>query len=235
MALFKLLRGREELGSYRFDGGNVRIGRQQDCEIRITDPGVSRNHAEINRKGDSWVLRIREARNGVFVNGNLVSFRVLKSGDCIEIGHFVIKFDNGPATGPETSGPYVAEESGVSETTVNISLSDALKIHNLNKEVMGSHLAWYGETEVQNIVGLTAEKTVIGSLVDCEVRLPESPGSTGLCAAIVKSATGFDLEPLEDAIDLKLNAQPVLAAACLNDGDRIQLGNYILLFREPLD
>ena len=56
-----------------------------------------------------------------------------------------------------------------------------------------------------------------------------------MCAAVLKSATGFDLQPLEDAADLKLNAQPVLQPAQLADGDRIQLGNYILQFHEPLD
>jgi pSer/pThr/pTyr-binding forkhead associated (FHA) protein len=235
MALFKVLRGREELGSYRFDGGSVRIGRQQDCEIRLVDQAVSRNHAEVSRKGDSWVLRIREARNGIFVNGNLVSFRVLKSGDCIEIGHFVIKFDNESTEGPEASSQYTGDEDGGGETTVNISLSDAMAIHNMNKDVMGAHLAWYGETETQNVVGLSGERTVIGSLMGCEARLPESLGSTGLCAAVVKSATGYDLELMQDARDVKVNARPVLGATRLSDGDRIQLGNYILLFHEPLD
>jgi len=236
MAQFRLLQGRNEIGCYRFDGGNVRIGRKEDCEIRINDAAVSRNHAEVSLKGESWVLRIREARNGIFVNGNLISFRVLKSGDRIEIGHFVIQFDD-EASAAESDAPAELEEWATAgeSTTINISLSDVMKIHNMNKDVMGAHLAWYGDTEVQNIVGLTEEKTVIGSLESCEARIPEGPGSTGLCAAIRKSATGFDLEPLEDSVDLKLNARPLSKPERLTDGDRIQLGAYILQFHEPLE
>jgi len=233
MAEFRVMQGRKELGTYRFDGGSVRIGRQKDCEIRLTDGAVSRNHAEVNRKGDSWVLQIKGARNGIFVNGNLVSFRILKSGDCIEIATFVIRFDDDAIQAQELEADLDIPEGA--DTTINISLSDAMAIHNLNKDVMGAHVAWYGDAEAQNVVPLTEDRTVIGSLVGCEVKLPEGPGSTGLCAAVVKSATGFDLEPMEDAGDLKLNARPVARAARLSGGDRIQLGNYIVVFHAAME
>jgi pSer/pThr/pTyr-binding forkhead associated (FHA) protein len=233
MAVFTVLQGRKELGSYRFDGGSVRIGRQKDCEIRLTDGAVSRNHAEVNRKGDSWVLQIKGARNGIFVNGNLVSFRVLKPGDRIEIATFVIRFDDEAAEAQGFPGGVDLPEGA--DTTINISLSDAMAIHNLNKDVMGAHVAWHAETEEQFVVALGEERTVIGSLVGCEVKLPEGPGSTGLCAAVVRSATGFDLEPLEDSGGLKLNARPVVRATRLSGGDRIELGNYIVVFHAAMD
>ena len=215
MAEFKVFQGRSQLGSYRFDDGCVRIGRHPDCEIQLTDSSVSRNHAEVNRKGDAWVLKISQSRNGMFVNGNMISFRVLKSGDRIEISHFVIQFDG-------------------DSTTVAISLRDALKIHNLNSQVMGAHVGWYGDGDDENIVSLKGNRTLIGSTEECQIRVAPRPGCMGQCAAIDSSDTGFELEPLADAGPLKVNAQPVVGKLLLKDGDRIMWGSYILQFRASM-
>jgi len=241
MAEFKVFQGRSQLGSYRFDDGCVRIGRHADCEIQLTDSSVSRNHAEVNRKGDAWVLKISQSRNGMFVNGNMISFRVLKPGDRIEISHFVIQFEDdssASASSPGLASSSPNEASGAIDdgdsTTVAISLRDALKIHNLNAQVMGAHIGWYGDGDDENIVGLKESRTLIGSTEDCQVQVAPRPGCTGKCAAINKSDSEFILEPLADAGPLKINAQPVTGSVRLNDGDRIMWGSYILQFRESM-
>jgi len=240
MAEFKVFQGRSQLGSYRFNDGCVRIGRHPECEIQLTDSSVSRNHAEVNRKGDAWVLKISQSRNGMFVNGNMISFRVLKSGDRIEISHFVIQFEDG-ATDESTVEPGAvnsADGSGAIDdgdsTTVAISLRDALKIHNLNAQVMGAHVGWYGDGDDENIVSLKGNRTLIGSTEDCQIQVAPRPGCIGLCAAIDRSDAGFELEALEDAGPLKVNAQPVVGKLHLKDGDRIMWGSYILQFRESM-
>ncbi len=240
MAVFKVLQGRELLASYSFDEGSVRIGRSPESEIQLNDGAVSRNHAEVSCKGSSWVLQIREARNGIFVNGNLVSFRLLRSGDRIEIAHFVIQFEDEGDANVDAGSPHLkgAEKELGKEvgenTTITISLSDALAIHKLNESVMEAHLAWYGDTEKQKICTLSNERTLIGSGESCGVQLPAGPGSEGDCAVVTRGEDSFELQPLSPSITVKVNASAVTGPVHLEDEDRIQIGNYIVQFREPL-
>ena len=241
MAEFRVFKGREQLAQYSFRAGSVRIGRNPNCDIHLSDPSVSRNHAEINLQGEAWVLKSSQARNGMFVNGNMVNFRVLKPGDLIEISHFVIQFEEGHESidnqGPSMpmADPERVLKEGEDSTTVSISLHDALQIHQLNTQVMGAHLAWYDEGNDENIVPIEEERTLIGSTPDCQAQLQPRHGAVGLCAAIVKDDDSYMLEPLKDSGDLKINAVGVARPTRLADGDRILWGNYILQFRLPFD
>ncbi len=242
MAGFKVFQGRSELGRYHFTDGCIRIGRHPDCEIQLLDPSVSRNHAEVNRKGEAWVLKISQSRNGMFVNGNMVSFRVLKDGDRIEIAHFVIQFEENEDSADGTQAPAAQDANSQfsafddrDSTTVTISLQDALKIHELNTEVMGAHIGWYEDKEEENIVSLNKERILIGSTAECDVHVTPRDGFQGLCAAVQKSGAGFVLEPLAEANNLKVNLVPITETTPLKDGDRIMWGGHILMFREPLD
>jgi hypothetical protein len=65
----------------------VTIGRAKDCECVLTDPTVSRHHAELSRDGERWLLRDLGSRNGTRVNG----MRVLEAtevhpGDRVALG-----------------------------------------------------------------------------------------------------------------------------------------------------
>lgn len=63
----------------------VRIGRAEFCDVCPSDPGVSRNHAElIYRRGTLKVLDLGST-NGTYVNGKRVSECELRIGDVLEI------------------------------------------------------------------------------------------------------------------------------------------------------
>jgi diguanylate cyclase (GGDEF)-like protein len=63
------------------------IGRTKECAIRIEDPGISRRHARIIRRGaDSYILEDLGSRNGTFVRGNRVTSQPLGEGDRLAIG-----------------------------------------------------------------------------------------------------------------------------------------------------
>ncbi len=63
----------------------TRLGRGTDVEIRIDDPGVSRQHAEITL-GTEVILRDLGSTNGTLVNGRLVASAVLYEGAQIQLG-----------------------------------------------------------------------------------------------------------------------------------------------------
>jgi hypothetical protein len=70
------------------------IGRSRDCDVVLSDPNVSRNHAEIRPRGGSWVVTDLGSTNGVSINGRRINGpEVIKAGDEIELGTSVIAFD----------------------------------------------------------------------------------------------------------------------------------------------
>jgi pSer/pThr/pTyr-binding forkhead associated (FHA) protein len=63
-----------------------RIGRREGNDLQLAGSEVSRDHAEIVRKDDDWILRDRASRYGTFVNGGQITEHVLKPGDRIRLG-----------------------------------------------------------------------------------------------------------------------------------------------------
>jgi hypothetical protein len=68
------------------------IGRLDTGDIVLSDPGVSRKHAEVRREGDEWVVVDLSSTNGTVVNGQPVRRHRLAPGDRIEVGETSIEF-----------------------------------------------------------------------------------------------------------------------------------------------
>jgi pSer/pThr/pTyr-binding forkhead associated (FHA) protein len=68
------------------DGERVTLGRGDDCDVMLDDPGVSRHHAELRREGGAWVLRDLGSSNGTFVRGAPVSRHTLAPGEPVRLG-----------------------------------------------------------------------------------------------------------------------------------------------------
>lgn len=71
----------------------IRIGRDDTNDWVLTDPNVSRNHAEIlqNSGGHFEIVDLR-SMNGTYVNGQKVKREPLRTGDTIRIGQVEKKF-----------------------------------------------------------------------------------------------------------------------------------------------
>jgi serine phosphatase RsbU (regulator of sigma subunit) len=67
--------------------GVFRIGRREGNDLQLAGSEVSRDHAEIARRGDDFVLVDRGSRYGTFVNGDQISAEhVLAPGDRVRLG-----------------------------------------------------------------------------------------------------------------------------------------------------
>ncbi|WP_055482886.1 FHA domain-containing protein [Sphaerimonospora mesophila] len=63
------------------------VGRGRGVDIRLTDPSVSRLHAEFVRRGPYlYVVDLGLSRNGTRVNGRPIARRVLDDGDVVSFG-----------------------------------------------------------------------------------------------------------------------------------------------------
>jgi hypothetical protein len=69
------------------------IGRLSDCTVAVSDPQVSRRHAEVRPELGGFVLVDLGSLNGTTVNGEPVGTRVLEDGDEIGVGPATIRFE----------------------------------------------------------------------------------------------------------------------------------------------
>ncbi|MGH2663394.1 MAG: FhaA domain-containing protein [Actinomycetota bacterium] len=77
---------------FPLDGERSVIGRLTGSEVEIQDPGASRRHAEIRRRGDEFVVVDLGSTNGTLVNDAPVSEHTLEDGDRITIGRTILEF-----------------------------------------------------------------------------------------------------------------------------------------------
>jgi hypothetical protein len=78
--------------SHDVAGGRALIGRSKECDVRISDPNVSRRHAEVRQEGSTyWVVDL-DSTNGVLVNGRPHKRAKLSHGDRITLGSTDIVF-----------------------------------------------------------------------------------------------------------------------------------------------
>jgi FhaA, N-terminal domain/FHA domain len=71
---------------------SVVIGRSKDCDIRISDPNVSRRHAEIRQEGSAYWIVDLGSTNGISVNGHALKRAKLDDDDRITLGSTELVF-----------------------------------------------------------------------------------------------------------------------------------------------
>jgi pSer/pThr/pTyr-binding forkhead associated (FHA) protein len=83
--------GFEKKTVYRLQGPTT-IGRGSDNTITVPVPSVSRNHAKVTLKGDTWVVEDLKSANGIVIDGKLVDKFTLKSNDTFKLGEVEFSF-----------------------------------------------------------------------------------------------------------------------------------------------
>lgn len=75
-------------------GRVVTIGRLPECTIAVTDPNVSRRHAEVRARGTGFVVVDLGSTNGTKVNGTRIDGeRLLNDGDIVSFGSTHVRFE----------------------------------------------------------------------------------------------------------------------------------------------
>jgi hypothetical protein len=81
----RLLKGMPGEQLYRISGA-TRVGRNEQSDIVLTDPSVSRIHALLDVRDGELTVRDEGSSNGTFVNGNRIAALALQPGDIIAFG-----------------------------------------------------------------------------------------------------------------------------------------------------
>lgn len=75
-----------------FEKPVIRIGADPLCDIVLTDPTVSRTHAEVRRRGENYELVDLQSTNGTFIDGISVGRVEITPGSTFQVGRTQIRF-----------------------------------------------------------------------------------------------------------------------------------------------
>ncbi len=88
------------------DRERVVVGRFEDRDLVIPDPGISRKHFVIERRADGAYLVDLGSLNGTLLNGDRISTAKLAHGDRIRVGQTELSYDEtDSAVPPEAPSP----------------------------------------------------------------------------------------------------------------------------------
>ena len=113
-----------EIKSYEISKKVTRIGRSPSNDVSLTDPFVSRDHAEIVALGDGgYELRDLGGENPVKINGRIISQHRLRDGDKLTMGQSLLIFKTDIPCASASVEMLAAED--LSEKAVEIASLDA--------------------------------------------------------------------------------------------------------------
>ena len=133
------------------------LGRSPDATIRLTDAGISRQHATIRRDGDLfWVSDLGSA-NGSFVNDiAITTTRALRHGDRIQLGTclFIFESDDVDAATGSTIGTQMLHTVALPIRTVKATLfvGDLRNFTSISAKLSAEQVAamlreWYAQCD----------------------------------------------------------------------------------------
>ena len=77
---------------FQLSDDDCKIGRTEACDLQLLINHVSREHAQVIYRDETFILEDLASTNGIFVNGILVSRCILRDGDIIQIGEAKIRY-----------------------------------------------------------------------------------------------------------------------------------------------
>ena len=87
---FLVLEKDQEPRIFRVTSTDIKVGRSDDVDLVLPNVSVSREHARIYVTERGWRIIDLKSRNGVLVNGEMVTKKRLKNGDQIQLGKYLL-------------------------------------------------------------------------------------------------------------------------------------------------
>ncbi|MCA8921456.1 MAG: FHA domain-containing protein [Planctomycetes bacterium] len=207
----------------------VRIGRSEDCEVRIDNLGVSRFHAVIELKDGVRILRDLGSHNGVYFAGKMVKSRVLNDGDVFVIGKYRLEYrgevpgiTDEPAAAPQHE-PVVADEAGLMRT---FAIAPSSVAHLRQSEQVVGHL----KRDDGKFLDLRQTITTFGKHVRCDHKV-SGFFTPRILAILVRDERGFIVVNASGIPEKVLvQGRPLQMYVRLENGFKVTLGKHVYTF-----
>jgi signal transduction histidine kinase len=96
MSVLVVIEGPDRGKVFPLDRDVVHIGRDPSNLVCLADPQVSRQHAQIVRRGEGLQVIDLESRNGTFLNGTQIGAARVAPGDILHVGRTSLAFAESP-------------------------------------------------------------------------------------------------------------------------------------------
>ncbi|NQU74754.1 MAG: FHA domain-containing protein, partial [Planctomycetes bacterium] len=121
MATIHVIQGPDKGRTFELRPQEMILGRQSD-DIPLTDPTVSRNHAQLAPRAGAWLIEDLGSANGTYVNGvRLVRPHRLQQGDQIRIAGTLLVF-GGPGPQPIRTSLDIDEDGRLVDSAIMASI-----------------------------------------------------------------------------------------------------------------
>lgn len=230
MPKLTLLLGRRTIQVYDFKQASILIGRDEQADVRIDNPSVSRRHAEIRLGDGGWLVDDLGSSNGTFLKGNRIQGpQPIGLGDEIGFGKFSIVF--GKALQSEEGQPArPAAATGAppdaTEGTMHIRPHEVKELLQESDRKRRAHIIWESGGRRGTHYLADTPAVLIGTDELCDVRVPKAPKHHVL---LVGTSSGADVRFLGTFGSMSVRGRKTKRAA-LRNGDVVTTGDLKLTF-----
>lgn len=218
MSYLRIYNGKELKREFELTAEALTIGRTDQNDLVLNDPGVSRHHATIKKLDGGFYIEDNSSRNGVFLNKKRVEREKLKYWDEIQIHNYVIKFMAVPslAGGDADESPQVDDASLENDKTVFVSLASERQLENLRNKTRQSYLTYVGKDgkDVKHII--KAAQLSFGKAKTADIRL-SGWFAPGQAATLERQGSSFMLIPAPRG-NVIVNGEKISAPIEIKDG-----------------
>ncbi|MDR3607444.1 MAG: FHA domain-containing protein [Oligoflexia bacterium] len=190
------------------------VGRGEGCVIRLDDRAISRKHALFKKNGDVFQVEKKSDFAPLSVNGEEKTSAVLKEGDVISIGPYLMKLTLGVENSPKAEAE--PEDGGLSLAAPDLALASAPASTLVSTPVdAASPSAEAAPLDASPILSLSdaqplpqAEEVAIGPLIS-DTEPPAGLELSSVSAGAAASSDGSTrVMPSESRLDVALIFQP---------------------------
>lgn len=143
-------------------GPDLMLGRSATAQYQLSDPRVSRNHAQFLLDGDKVTVSCNGGSGGTFVNGQKITRQTLKMGDIVKVGDTQLRLQ----VGDLPLDVALAQSAGAKKLVAGVKAASGQldELHDL----VGQTLSHY---EINMVIG-TGRTSVVFQATDTKDQRP---------------------------------------------------------------
>lgn len=198
-------------------GDIAQIGREEDNEVCIKDNSISRHHATVASRDDSFVVTDLGSTNGTKLNGEQVTQpSVLKDNDIIRLDEKALIFHEIHFAEPDIANTHKSDETFI----VRQDAAQPRFIVTAGTHEGKEFLLYIGKI----VIGRATSKTTYDiSLQDKAISRPQ--------VEIENKENRFSITDLKSVNGTLVNGELIIETTEMQDGDVIEIGETTMLFR----
>lgn len=236
MPKLTLLLGRRTMQVYDFKQASIVIGREDDADVVIDNPSVSRRHAEIRLGDDGWLVEDLGSSNGTYIGGTKIQGpHSLGLGDEIGFGKFTIVFGKALGDG-EQPRPTVVAAPPKQATMTGAQGTMHIKPHEVRELLKDSdrkkraHILWESGGRSGTCYLADSPAVLIGTDELCDLQVPKAPKHHVL---VINTEGGCEVRFLATFGSMSVRGRATKKAR-LRDGDVVEAGGLKLTFMDDV-